>query len=48
VDLDERGKLRWTYQYGEQREVLTKSPQASWGRRFMARFYSLLPIENQL
>jgi len=48
VDLDERGKLRWTYQYGEQREILKKSPQASWGRRFMARFYGLLPIENQL
>jgi putative cardiolipin synthase len=48
VDLDERGKLRWTYQYGEQREVLKKSPQASWGRRFMVGFYSLLPIENQL
>jgi len=48
VDLDERGKLRWTYQYGEQREVLKKSPQASWGRRFMARFYGLLPIESQL
>jgi putative cardiolipin synthase len=48
VDLDERGKLRWTYHYGEQLEVVTKSPQASWGRRFMARFYSLLPIESQL
>jgi putative cardiolipin synthase len=48
VDLDERGDLRWTYQFGEQREVLHKSPQASWGRRFMARFYSLLPIESQL
>jgi len=48
VDLDERGKLRWTYQVGEQREVLSKSPQASWGRRFMAGFYGLLPIESQL
>jgi len=48
VDLDERGKLRWTYHNGEQHEVLKKSPQASWGRRFMARFYGFLPIENQL
>jgi putative cardiolipin synthase len=48
VDLDERGKLRWTFQSGEGTEVLAKSPQASWGRRFMARFYGLLPIESQL
>ncbi len=48
VDLDERGDLRWTYQSGETREVLKKSPQTSWGRRFMAGFYGLLPIENQL
>ena len=48
VDLDGRGNLRWTYQFGEQYEVLKKSPQASWGRRFMAGFYGLLPIESQL
>jgi len=48
VDLDERGKLRWTYQFGDRYEVLKKSPQASWGRRFMAGFYGFLPIESQL
>jgi putative cardiolipin synthase len=48
VDLDEKENLRWTYQFGDQHEVLHKSPQTSWGRRFMVNFYSLLPIENQL
>lgn len=48
VDLDEKGKLRWTYDYDGEREVLHAEPQASWGRRFMARFYGLLPIEGQL
>lgn len=48
VDLDEHQDLRWTYQFGDQREVLTRSPQTSWGRRFMAGFYRLLPLENQL
>ena len=48
VDLDEHGDLRWTYHYGQIQEVLGKSPQTSWGRRFMAGFYGLLPIESQL
>jgi putative cardiolipin synthase len=48
VDLDEHGDLRWTYHYGQTHEVLKKSPQTSWGRRFKAGFYGLLPIESQL
>ncbi|MEH6637382.1 MAG: phospholipase D family protein, partial [Halioglobus sp.] len=46
VDLDEQGELRWTYQYGDQHEVTNRSPQTSWGRRFMVGFYGLLPIEK--
>lgn len=48
VDLDEKGRLRWTYVYGDIREVLSTAPQTSLGRRNMARFYGLLPIEEQL
>jgi cardiolipin synthase C len=48
VDLDEQGELRWTYQFGDQHEVLTKSPQTTFGRRFTAGFYRLLPLEKQL
>ena len=48
VELDEKGNLRWTYDYGEEHEVWHKEPQTSWGRRFKAGFYRLLPIEGQL
>jgi len=48
VDLDEHDKLRWTYQYDKQQEILHREPQASWSRRFMAGFYGILPIESQL
>jgi putative cardiolipin synthase len=48
VDLDERGKTRWTYGSGDTQKVLDKEPLASTGRRFMANLYRLLPIEGQL
>ncbi len=48
VELDEKGKLRWTYDDGEHQQVTDKEPQASWWRRFQVGFYRLLPIENQL
>ncbi len=48
VDLDERNKLRWTYDNGADREVVYKEPGASWWRRFQVGFYRLLPIESQL
>jgi putative cardiolipin synthase len=48
VELDEQGETRWTYDYAGQQEVYHKPPQTSWGRRFKAGFYSLLPIEDQL
>jgi putative cardiolipin synthase len=48
VDLDEKGKLRWTYDYGGERLVSSKEPQASLWRRIQVGFYRLLPIESQL
>jgi len=48
VTLDENGKLQWTYDNGVEREVWQKEPQTSWGRRFKAGFYRILPIEGQL
>ncbi len=48
VDLDDKGKLRWTYQNGDNHQVLHNEPQASWWRRFQVGFYRLLPIESQL
>lgn len=48
VDLDDSGNLRWTYSGGDTPVTHHKEPQASWGRRFMANFYRVLPIENQL
>jgi putative cardiolipin synthase len=48
VDLDDKGKLRWTYAWDGERQVLHEEPQASWGRRFMAGLYGILPIEGQL
>lgn len=48
VELDSKDKLSWTYLGGATPVVSKKEPQASWGRRFMAGFYRVLPIENQL
>ena len=48
VTLDDRGELLWTFDNGEEREVWHKDPQTSWGRRFKAGFYGVLPIEEQL
>lgn len=48
VVLEDEGKVRWLYEHDGKNEVLKKSPLTSWGRRFMAGFYGLLPIENQL
>ena len=48
VDLDKQGRLRWSFDDGEQRLVTDREPQASWWRRFQVGFYRLLPIEDQL
>lgn len=48
VFLDEKGKLRWRGWDNGQEVILTKEPQTSWGQRFMAGFYRILPIRGQL
>ena len=49
VVLDDKGKLNWIHLAGtENEEVLTKEPLTSFGRRFSAGFYGILPIESQL
>lgn len=48
LSFDEHGNLRWTFDDGKRREVLDSEPLASFGRKFMVKFFSLLPIESQL
>ena len=48
VTLDDSGDLEWTHEANSEAEILTKEPLSSFGRRFTAGFYGLLPIENQL
>ena len=48
VEVDEEGKLRWTYDHNGITEVHSKEPGTSWGRRFAVKFYGILPIEGQL
>lgn len=48
VIVNEQDQLRWVYDHAGKREVLDKEPLTSWGRRFMASFYGVLPIEGQL
>lgn len=47
VDLDEKGKLRWTYDHDGEHIVTSKEPASFW-RRFQVGFYRMLPIESQL
>ncbi|WP_167854955.1 phospholipase D family protein [Mangrovimicrobium sediminis] len=48
VELDERNKLRWVYLGDGEQYTVSREPQAGFGRRFMAGFYRLLPLEDQL
>jgi putative cardiolipin synthase len=48
VFLNEKGKLRWRGMDNGQEFVLKKEPQTTWGQRFMAGFYRILPIRGQL
>jgi putative cardiolipin synthase len=48
VELDREGQLRWTYDWKDEHLVVDKEPQTSWGRRFKAGLYGMLPIEGQL
>jgi putative cardiolipin synthase len=48
VILDEKRRLRWRAVDDGQEYLLAKEPQTSWGQRFMAGFYRILPIRSLL
>jgi putative cardiolipin synthase len=48
VFLNEKGKLRWRGMDDGKEIILEKEPQTTWGQRFMAGFYRILPIRGQL
>ncbi len=47
VDLDDKGRLRWTYDHGGEKLVTGTEPAGLW-RRIHVGLYRLLPIEGQL
>jgi putative cardiolipin synthase len=48
VFLNEKGKLRWRGIDNGQEVIFKKEPQTTWGQRFVAGFYRMLPIRGQL
>jgi len=46
--LNEKGKLRWRTMNDGQEVIYKKEPLTTWGQRFMAGFYRILPIRSQL
>lgn len=48
VDLDERGKLRWTGEVLGETVVLDKEPDTGFWRRFSTSLIGTLPIKDQL
>ncbi len=48
VILNEKGQLRWRAIDDGQEYLFDKEPQTSWGQRFMAGFYRVLPIRGLL
>ncbi len=48
LDLDERGKLRWTLDLPEGTQTWSKDPESPWYKRWSARFIGWLPIEQEL
>lgn len=48
VYLDAKGRLRWRTLEDGQEVIERKEPQTTWGQRFMAGFYRILPIRSQL
>ncbi|MGI9342963.1 MAG: phospholipase D family protein [Gammaproteobacteria bacterium] len=48
VDLDERGKLRWTGEVLGEQVVTNKEPDAKFWLRFKSRLIGTLPIKDQL
>ena len=48
VFLNEQGDLRWRGFEDGQEVIYDKEPETSWGRRFAAGFFGILPIKSQL
>ena len=48
VFLNDKGKLRWRAMENGEEVIYDKEPQTTWGQRFMAGFYRMLPIRGQL
>ena len=48
VIVNDKDQLRWVFDHQDNHEVLDKEPLTTWGRRFSAGFYGILPIEGQL
>ena len=48
VFLNERGKLRWRAIEDGEELIYDKEPKTTWGQRFAAGFYRILPIRGQL
>lgn len=48
VFLNEKGKLRWRAMNNGEEVIYKKEPQTTWGQRFMAGFYRIMPIRGQL
>jgi putative cardiolipin synthase len=48
VYLDENGRTRWRGMEGGEMVIYDKEPKTTWGQRFMAGVYRILPIRSQL
>ena len=48
VFLNDAGKIRWRDRRRGEDVIWTKEPETTWGQRFMATFYRILPIRGQL
>jgi putative cardiolipin synthase len=46
--LNDDGRLRWRGLNGDEFVIYDKEPKTTWGQRFMAGFYTMLPIRSQL
>jgi hypothetical protein len=48
VFLNGDGNIRWRGTDGGELAIYDKEPKTTWGQRFMAGFYRILPIRGQL
>ena len=48
VVLNDKGKIRWIDNIGDEPVILDKEPQTSFWRRFSVGFYRIFPIKGQL